>query len=161
MSDNWWARKLGQYVTPAPNGSAPITAPQKAVRWRESYPPTGPCQEVVDDQPGGYGDDNWQRVQRQGFIDKAPGSVGHTGKCPKCNGSNYFRRRWAHTECAPLCTDCGYNGDLWEQSGSLLNAVGLKSSGPTQTARTDNPFGEGHLGVDPGVSSDFSWSNVR
>jgi hypothetical protein len=65
-------------------------------------------------------------------------------------------------EAAPLCTDCGYNGEHFTQSGTLLNAVGLKSSGPTQFARTDNPDASSRMGVDPSLSdTDFSWGNVR
>jgi len=67
------------------------------------------------------------------------------------------------TEAAPLCVDCGYNGDLWEQSGTLLNAVGMKSSGPLRYARSDNPTGAEQFGIDPSLQGhdDFSWGNVR
>jgi hypothetical protein len=65
-------------------------------------------------------------------------------------------------EAAPLCTECGHNGDLFEQSGKLLAAAGVKSSGPTQFARSDNPEAQSHFGIDPGLATtDFSWSNVR
>jgi len=64
-------------------------------------------------------------------------------------------------EAAPLCTDCGYNGELFEQSGTMLNAVGMSSSGPVAFARTDNPDAAPHFGVDPSVPQDFSWSAVR
>jgi hypothetical protein len=100
-------------------------------------------------------------VQQQGYVAKAPSSVGKSGRCPGCGGGNLFRRRWANTECAPLCTDCGYNGDLFTQSGTLLNGVGMKSSGPVNFARSDNPGGEMHFGVDPGVPQDFNISSVR
>jgi hypothetical protein len=67
------------------------------------------------------------------------------------------------TEAAPLCVDCGYNGDLFEQSGTMLNAIGMKSSGPTQFARSDNPRGEQHFEIDGSLAgnADFSWNNVR
>jgi hypothetical protein len=112
-------------------------------------------------QPEGNEDTNYQRVRHQGYVSKKPSNVGRVGTCPECGGSNFFQRRWARSEAAPLCTDCGYNGDLFTQSGSLLNAMGAASQGPVAFARTDNPGGESHFGVDPGVSSDFSWSSVR
>jgi hypothetical protein len=162
MSDlSWYERHLGG-VIPARAPEPPNGYPQKAVRWAPSYPPTGPRQEVVVNQPGGNGDDSYDQVQRQGFIAKPPPSMmAGGGDCPGCGGHNYFRRRWAHTEAAPLCTDCGYNGDHFTQSGTLLNAVGIRSSGPVSFARTDNPSGESNFNADPGVSSDFSWSQVR
>jgi hypothetical protein len=164
MSDNsWWQRHLGRPSAPAPsNGSPQIpTYPQKAVRWEESYPPTGPRQEMPDIQPGGNGDDTYLRVRQQGYNNRAPENVGKVGRCPRCGGSNFFRRRWANTEAAPLCTDCGHNGDLFEQSGTALMGAGVKSSGPIQTARTDNPEATANFGIDASVSSDFSWSSVR
>jgi hypothetical protein len=114
-------------------------------------------------QPEGESDSNWKRVHRQGYVDKAPSSTGVSGLCPRCGGSSYFHRKGPMgTEAAPLCVDCGYNGDLWEQSGTLLNAVGMKSAGPTQFARSDNPRGESNFGIDASVSStNFDWSNVR
>ena len=112
-------------------------------------------------QPGSDSDDSWHRVRRQGFVEKAPTHIGKDSRCPQCHGSNYFRRKMGNVEAAPLCTECGYNGDLFVQSGTLLNAVGAKSVGPTQTARSDNPRAESHLWTDPGVGSDFSWGNVR
>jgi hypothetical protein len=164
MSDiSWWERRLGGVVNrqqqppppPAPTSYGP------AVRWEPQYPPTGPRQEVDYGQPGGNGDTTHGQVQRQGYVNKAPSSIGKVGQCPGCGGSNYFRRRWAHTEAAPLCTDCGFNGDLFTQSGTLLNAVGMSSSGPVAFARTDNPGGQSHFEADPSVPGDFSWSSVR
>jgi hypothetical protein len=157
---SWWAQRLGvqqpaEYAprpTPGPTGF-----PAKAVRWQDSYPPTTNQPEPVHDDQ----DSDWHRVRRQGYISKAPSSTGNTGRCPGCNGPNYFRRRWANTECSPLCTDCGYNGDLFTQSGTLLNGIGLKSSGPINIARSDNPSGEMHFGVDPGVPSDFNFNSIR
>ena len=100
-------------------------------------------------------------MQDQGFISKAPPSLGQSGACPGCGGSNFFRRKWAFKECAPLCVDCGYNGDIFTQSGTLLNSIGMRSSGPTAFARTDNPNGESHFGTDPKLAStDFSWSSI-
>src|SRR5438046_3759283 len=149
MTDSsWWERHLR---VPAAPVSVPTGYPQKAVRWEPSYPPTGLRQEVTGVQPGSNGDSSWDRVQRQGYITKAPASSGKSGDCPSCGGSNFFKRRWANTECAPLCTDCGYNGDYFTQSGTLLNAVGMHSSGPVAFARTDNPSAEPHFGVDPNV----------
>jgi hypothetical protein len=115
------------------------------------------------DQPEGETDDNWHRVNRQGFVEKAPGSLGTSGRCPRCNGSSFFRRKTGQFEAAPLCVDCGYNGDLFEQSGTSLNAIGMKSSGPVRFARSDNPTGEQNFGIDQSLAgnSDFSWSNVR
>jgi len=115
------------------------------------------------DQSGGDVDDNWHRVRRQGFVDKAPSSTGKIGECPGCGGSNYFRRKGPMgAEAAPICTECGYNGDLFVQSGTLLNAVGMKSSGPVQFARSDNPDHQPRFGVDPSLNgTDFSWSTVR
>lgn len=167
MSDvSWWERALGG-AAPSPRAPAPATQPagypQKAVRWQPQYPPTGPRQEVEAPQPEGDSDDNWNRVRRQGYVDKAPTNTGRVGACPSCGGSNLFRRKGPlGIEAAPLCTDCGYNGDLFEQSGTLLNAIGMKSSGPVQFSRSDNPRGDAHFETDPGLtSSDFDWSNVR
>lgn len=170
MSDtSWWERKLlggrSQPPTQPDQRGSPAPAPgfpQKAVRWQPSYPPTGPRQEVADDQSGGVPDDNWQRVNRQGYVAKAPASIGKDGRCPGCGGSNFFRRKGPMgTEAAPLCTECGYNGDFFTQSGTLLNSVGMKSSGPVQFARTDNPDADAHFDADPGMSSDFDWGAVR
>jgi len=170
MSDiDWWEKALGGAVpTRAPAASPPAQPtgyPHKAVRWEPQYPPTGPRQEVTGrDQPGGEPDDNWHRVNRQGFVEKAPTSLGTSGRCPSCNGGNFFRRKGQMgTEAAPLCVDCGYNGDLFEQSGKLLNAIGMKSSGPVRFARSDNPKGDQHFEIDPTLAGhgDFSWSNVR
>jgi hypothetical protein len=114
------------------------------------------------DQPGSDTDDNWHRVNRQGYVEKAPNSLGTSGRCPRCNGSSFFRRKSGQFEAAPLCVDCGYNGDLFEQSGTLLNSIGMKSSGPVQFARSDNSSGASQFGVDASLSgTDFSWSNVR
>ena len=168
MSDvSWWERALGGVRAPRPQAAPPtqpVGYPQKAVRWQPQYPPTGPRQEVESVQPGSQDDDNWHRVNRQGYVDKAPGSIGKTGRCPQCNGSNFFRRKGPmNTEAAPLCTECGYNGDLFEQSGTLLNAIGAKSSGPVRFARSDNPGGDSNFGIDATLAGheDFSWSNVR
>jgi hypothetical protein len=162
MSDSWWARRLGggapssAPVPPAPNGF-----PSKAVRWEQSYPPTGPRQEVVA-QPEGDGDSTYHRVQRQGYDTKAPPSKSATGACPSCGGSNFFRRRMGNVEAAPLCTDCGYNGDYFTQSGTLLNSVGLRSSGPVQFARSDNPGGERRFEVDANLAAtDWNPSVIR
>lgn len=166
MSDvSWWERQLSRVVPqrPAPPVPSQPSYPQKAVRWQPQYPPTGPRQEVTEwDQPGGDSDDNWNRVRRQGYISKAPKHAGSDSHCPHCGGSNFFRRRVGNTEAAPLCTDCGYNGDLWEQSGTTLNGAGVKSSGPVQFARTDNPQAQPHFGADPSLgNTEFSWSSVR
>jgi len=168
MSD-WWARQLGGLVPTQPvpqERQGPTTAPvypQKAVRWQPQYPPTGPRQEVTEwDQPGSDADDSWHRVRRQGYVEKAPGSVGKSGRCPSCNGSSFFRRKGPMgIEAAPLCTDCGYNGELFEQSGKLLDMAGVRSSGPTQFARSDNPGAESHFGQEANMPTEFSWSNVR
>jgi hypothetical protein len=64
-------------------------------------------------------------------------------------------------EAAPLCSDCGYNGDLFTQSGTLLNVMGASSSAPVSFARSDNPDAQAHFDVDPSVPTDFSWSTVR
>jgi len=168
MSD-WWARQLGGLVpthAPPQERSAPPGTPvypQKAVRWQPAYPPTGPRQEVAEwDQSGSDADDSWHRVRRQGYVEKAPTSVGTSGRCPSCNGSSFFRRKGPlGVEAAPLCVDCGYNGDLFEQSGKLLNSAGVKSSGPVQYARSDNPQAEPHFGQEPNMSTEFSWSSVR
>ena len=165
MSDvSWWERHLGG----GSNNRQPPPHPQNnggsnygpAVRWQPQYPPTAPppSQQPV---PETGGDPTYDRVRAQGYNSKKPANVGRVGECPNCGGSNFFRRRWAHTEAAPLCTDCGYNGDLFEQSGTMLNSVGMSSSGPVAFARTDNPGGESHFGVDPSVPQDFSWSAVR
>lgn len=167
MSDaSWWERHLGGGVpnrqAPPPPSAPPSYGP--AVRWQPKYPPTAPPpppQQEYQQPQAEPGDDNYLRVRQQGFVSKAPASTGRSGVCPDCGGSNFFKRRWAHTEAAPLCTDCGYNGDYFTQSGSLLNAVGISSSGPVAFARTDNPGGESNFGTDPGVTSDFSWSSVR
>jgi hypothetical protein len=170
MSDvSWWERALGgarRSPAPSPHQPPPQPAgyPQKAVRWQPQYPPTSPRQEVTEwDQPGGEPDDNWHKVNRQGFVEKAPGSTGTSGRCPRCNGSSFFRRKTGQFEAAPLCVDCGYNGDLFEQSGTMLNTIGMKSSGPTQFARSDNPRGEQHFEIDASLAgnADFSWNNVR
>lgn len=170
MSDvSWWERALGgvparRPTAPSPPAQQPLAYPRKAVRWEPQYPPTGPRQEVETTQPGGDGDDNWHRVNRQGYVEKAPTSKGTSGRCPHCNGSSFFRRKGPMgLEAAPLCVDCGYNGDLFEQSGTLLNAVGMKSSGPVRFARSDNPGGDQHFEIDPSLQGhdDFSWSNVR
>jgi hypothetical protein len=162
----WWARKLGQVLPPAPVAPAqPVNGgyPAKAVRWQPQYPPTGPRQEVAEwGQPEGNGDTTYNRVRSQGYDAKAPSSVGKTGKCPGCGGSNYFHRKGPMgMEAAPICTDCGHNGELFTQSGTLLNAVGMKSSGPIQFARSDNAEGTSHFEADPNVPSEFSWGNVR
>lgn len=163
MSDGWWARRLGISTPPgtAPGGPASRSdwQPQKAVRWQQSYPPTGPRQEVTgEDQPEGYGDDTYHRVRAQGFDVKAPGSIGQSSGCPSCHGSNYFRRKGPFgIEAAPLCTECGYNGNLWEQSGTTLNGAGVKSSGPTQFARSDNPHADSHFGMDATLAN-HNWS---
>jgi len=85
MSDvGWWERALGGAVgrpaAPAPPSVTTNGYPQKAVRWQPEYPPTGPRQEVTEmTQPGGDADDNWRRVNRQGYIEKAPASLGTRG----------------------------------------------------------------------------------
>jgi hypothetical protein len=157
---SWWAQRLG--VQPVPEGTRPAPGPtgfpQKAVRWQDSYPPTT---NQPPPEPVNADNADWYTVRRQGFIERAPASVGHTGRCPGCGGGNYFRRKWANTECAPLCTDCGYNGDLFTQSGTLLNGIGMKSSGPVNFARSDNPGGKTHFEVDPGVPGDFNFNSIR
>lgn len=166
-ASDWWARQLGGAVPAAPPAPTQQTTtapyPQKAVRWQPSYPPTGPRQEVTEwDQSESGTDDSWHKVRRQGFVEKAPTSVGKSGRCPSCNGTNYFTRKGPMgIQAAPLCTECGYNGDLFEQSGKLLDSAGVKSTGPVQFARSDNPGGQSNFGSDPGVSGDFNWSNVR
>lgn len=156
---SWWERRLGGAARqPAPPSPGP------AVRWEPQYPPTGPRQEVTGvGQSGGNGDTIHSQVQHRGYVSKPPQSAQQRdGACPGCGGSNYFRRKWAHQEAAPLCTDCGYNGDLFTQSGTLLNGMGMRSSGPVQFARTDNPGGDSHFGTDAGlVNTDFDWGAVR
>lgn len=167
MSDvSWWERQLSKVVPQRPTApvpSQPVGYPQKAVRWQPQYPPTGPRQEVEESyQSEGDPDDNWHRVRRQGFIAKAPSHATKDTRCPQCGGSSYFHRRVGNTEAAPLCTECGYNGNLWEQSGTTLNGAGIKSSGPLQFARSDNPDHQPRFGVDPTLNgTDFSWSSVR
>ena len=170
MSDvSWWERALGGAIprrqsAPPPPPVQTNGYPQKAVRWQPQYPPTSPRQEVTEwDQSEGDQDDNWHRVRRQGFVDKAPANVGKSGKCPGCGGSNFFRRKGPMgAEAAPLCTECGYNGDLFTQSGTLLMGAGVHTSGPMNFARSDNRLGESNLGADPGLQgTDFNWGSVR
>jgi hypothetical protein len=160
-ASDYWARQFGS-VTPPSVPTQPVSYPQKAVRWEPGYPPTGPrTQEVAADQLGGMPEDNWNRVQHQGYVAKPPTSAGKLGACPECGGSSFFKRKGPMgVEAAPLCTDCGYNGDYFVQSGTLLNAIGMKSSTPIQFARSDNPEAQSRLWSDPGVGSDFSWGNV-
>jgi hypothetical protein len=112
-------------------------------------------------QPEGNGDSTYDRVRLQGYNQKKPQNIGKVGTCPECGGSNFFQRKWAHKEAAPLCTDCGYNGELFTQSGSMLNGLGMTSQAPVAFARSDNPDGSSHFGTDPSVPTDFSWSGVR
>jgi hypothetical protein len=115
------------------------------------------------DQPEGNGDITYNRVRVQGFDSKAPQSAGQSGRCPGCGGSNYFHRKGPMgMEAAPLCTDCGHNGEFFTQSGTLLNAVGMKSSGPVQFSRSDNAEGASRFEADANLNgTDFNWSNVR
>jgi len=115
------------------------------------------------DQSEGNGDTTYNRVRSQGYDAKAPSSVGSSGKCPGCGGSNYFKRRGPMgVEAAPLCTDCGHNGNFFEQSGTTLNAIGMKSSGPLHFAKSDNPQGISRFEEDPALGgTEFNWSNVR
>lgn len=157
---DWWDRHLRR--TDAPLEPQPGALPRKAVRWQENYPPVAPPTEPgyvagIDPEMGEY-----YRVRKQGFISTPPPSAREAaaGRCPECGGNNFFRRRWANTECAPLCVDCGYNGDYFTQSGALLNAVGLHSAGPVQFARSDNPSGESGFSADPGMRG-FDATAVR
>ena len=141
MSAEWWDRKLRRN----PVVVATTPPPRRVVQWEENYPPVRP---VVDTFPIGDMNDPRTRVQQQGFIGRQPEGVMNSSSCPHCGSGNFFRRRWANKECAPLCVDCGYNGDYFTQSGSLINAVGMKGSGPMQFARSDNPNGESQLDWD-------------
>jgi hypothetical protein len=132
MSAEWWDRKLKRIPTMV------TPTARRAVQWEEHSPPPRP---VVEMSPMGDMDDPHTRVQQQGFIGKQPEGARNASVCPHCGSGNFFRRRWANKECAPLCTECGYNGDYFTQSGTLINAVGVKSAGPVQFARSDNPDG--------------------
>jgi hypothetical protein len=155
MSDGgWWARRLGmapparQETRPA----APTGLPRKAVRWEDSYPPTSPQQrQLPPDQS--EGDEVYIRVRQQGFNSKAPAGSAASGRCPECGGGNFFRRRWANAEAAPLCVDCGYNGEYFTQTGTMLSNAGVISSGPTQSARSDNPHAASRFGMDDTLSA--------
>jgi len=153
-SSDWWDKHLGVQ-----------TAPRKAAQWEANYPPTRQP-EPVEEYPSDLSPDDQQavdrqrRVQRQGYDTKAPQGKAAASRCPGCGGSNLFTRRWAGKECAPLCTDCGYNGDYFTQSGVLLNGVGFHSSGPVESARSNNPGGSStfasdaqleHAGWNPGA----------
>jgi hypothetical protein len=152
MSDGgWWARRLG-IATPTRQESrpAPSGLPRKAVRWEDSYPPTGlqQRQEVGQSE----GDEVYIQVREQGFVSKAPAGTKSSGRCPECGSGNFFRRRWANAEAAPLCVDCGYNGEFFTQTGTLLTNAGVISSGPTQSARSDNPQAASRFGMDETLS---------
>jgi hypothetical protein len=135
MPSDWWDRHLGVPTTPPP---------RKAAQWEYNYPTPPPVRE--EPTPG---DSQYQRIQLQGYDTKAPASKGATGTCPGCGGSNFFRRKGPMgVEAAPLCTDCGYNGDYFTQSGTLLNGAGILSSGPTHFARSSNPTGESQFSAD-------------
>lgn len=154
MSD-WWARHLGGGSSPTSVPQQSGSHPKKAVRWQENYPPVQPRADdgypVVPEQEE---PDAWQQVHKHGYITKAPPSEQQkSGDCPHCGSKNYFKRRWANKDCAPLCVDCGYNGDYFVQSGTLLNAVGARSQGPVQFARTDNPGGTSTFDYDQALAN--------
>jgi hypothetical protein len=134
-NNDWWDRHIGTTAAAPP--------PRKAAQWEYNYP--SPRQEP---EPPPV-DEQHYRVQTQGYDKKAPASKGSYSRCPSCGGSNFFRRKWAGKECAPLCVDCGHNGDYFEQSGTMLNGVGLHSSGPVQFARSANPMGESNFDAAP------------
>jgi hypothetical protein len=144
-SSNWWDKRLGVPTAPGP---------RKAAQWETNYPPVRQPEPPQPEYDPGLSQedrealDRQQRVRTQGYVSKAPEGKGASSHCPGCGGSNLFRRRWAGKECAPLCTDCGYNGDYFTQSGVLLNGVGFHSSGPTESARMTNPDGKSTFGAD-------------
>jgi hypothetical protein len=162
VSNSWWDH-LRRPDTPLQTQPGAGALPRKAVRWQSNYPATAPRPDPLYPDESDPEMTEYYRVRQQGFVSTPPPNQRDSavGQCPGCHGSNFFRRRWANKECAPLCTDCGYNGDYFTQSGNLLNAVGMKSSGPMQFARTDNPTGESQFRTDPAVTRDFSWSSVR
>lgn len=138
MSAEWWAKKLGR--APAP------VVPQRAVQWQNSYPPVGMPPALDPATIAGEDMAEYYRVRQQGYVALPPPSQREGATtCPECGSPRFFRRKWAGKECAPLCTDCGYNGEYFTQSGSILNSVGLRSGGPMQFARSDNPGGESQM----------------
>jgi hypothetical protein len=80
----------------------------------------GTFQQVID-HPEAYQGKHSKEFVRQ---------EGQTGRCPNCDGPNYFART-QHTKLssdgrrippAPHCMDCGYNG-MYDLQGEGINGV--------------------------------------
>ena len=143
MSNSWWDKHLGPVIGPGETTTPFRQTVRKAVQWQQpqqNYPAmrrTPSAEEIVNDP-------NYV-LSSQGYVHKAPGSARENlGNCPECDSPNFFSRKVGVTRGpppAPLCAECGYNGGLFEQSGSILNGAGVISSGPTHNAVSDNPGG--------------------
>lgn len=131
----WWQRHLGQPQAPAPQYQQP-----QGYQQAPQYPPQGPPQAPQYQQaPQGY-------PQQQGAIDTSqirvtgenlyeaaqlwqggPGTRTETQHCPQCGGNHFFSRTTGTTRGpapAPLCYDCGFNGQFIQGDPANWNATG-------------------------------------
>jgi predicted nucleic-acid-binding Zn-ribbon protein len=138
---SWWDQFRQQPArTPEEPGAPPVR--QKAVSWQQNYPSQVNIQPVPVQS-----NDPHAVVINQGYLAKAPPSARENTTCPECGSTNFFSRTLGVMRGpvpAPLCAECGYNG-LFTQTGTMLNAAGVISGGPTVMARSDNPSGESRV----------------
>jgi hypothetical protein len=171
MAGSWWDRALGNNPAPAqrPSTNPQRYAPSKAARWQDNHPPT-----YVATEP--------QAIQQyqEGTIDVSgrtvlgdrgnPGDGGRSyqpnpkkiqslrddiGRCPECDGANYFSRAQGinmrlpegrTASPAPRCMDCGYNGGAvyWQEASGA--EMGQKTQQARQVQNPNSPaFSSGHV----------------
>lgn len=150
---NWWDRKLG-------GGQRPAAQPHSYPERRPAPPQAQVIQnpyrnygEQYEERPAGYQDIGIEEAVAMGESYRPkPGKAKALGEgnCPECGSNNFFSRRntmMRGPAPAPICEDCGYNGGLFEQTGTALNGIGAGHGTPVMSARQDQASVQGSFGV--------------
>ncbi len=166
---SWWDRHLSAPQTPQtperrdsypPTAPRPPAAPQRPQKphQRNPYLNLDEQEDAMWEEEGEEGEGDMgiqQAVAMGGDYRPKAGKVqslkdadpqGNTN-CPSCGSNLYFSRAQGIRRGpppAPQCGECGYNG-LFEQTGSLLNAMKGANTGPVRKARQDQASINGSL----------------
>lgn len=160
MSD-FWAKRLGTQVPPAPPAPAPAPAsnrpwwmPAPVQQAPQITPPGGPlpnpapvhqAQQEGSVLPSGeahFGD----LIRQDGYTTEKAQSARDGERCPDCGGVNYMRSKESPNS-MKQCFECGYN-PRFAHSTAGASGIGQQNVAPPVAARVQT-MAEGNF--NPGV----------